>query len=65
MGDKVLKGDVLYTIFSGSEQKLESSVLLAEKLDPIGIAGKLSEKMLIDVIPTKKISYEKRFILER
>jgi AMP phosphorylase len=65
LGDKVTEGDVLYTIFSGSSQKLESSVLLAENLNPIGVTGKFGEKMLVDRIPTKKVSREKPFILER
>jgi len=65
LGDKVTKGDILYTIFSGNTQKLESSVMLAENLNPIGITGKFGEKMLVDRIPTKKISREKPFILER
>lgn len=65
LGDKVKKGDILYKIFSGSAQRLESSLQLAEKLDPIGVTGKFGEKMLIDRIPTRKISFEKRFILER
>jgi len=65
LGDKVTKGDILYKIFSSSTQKLESSVLLAENLNPIGITGKFGEKMLVDRIPTKKVSHEKPFILER
>jgi AMP phosphorylase len=65
LGDKVAEGDILYTIFSGSAQKLESSVTLAENLNPVGVAGKFGEKMLVDRIPTKKISREKPFILER
>ena len=65
LGDKVAEGDILYKIFSRSAQKLESSVLLAENLNPIGITGKFGEKMLVDRIPTKKISHEKPFILER
>ncbi|HDQ06706.1 MAG TPA: thymidine phosphorylase, partial [Candidatus Bathyarchaeota archaeon] len=65
LGDKVTKGDILYTIFSGSTQKIESAVTLAEDLNPIGITEKFGEKMLVDRIPTKKISHEKPFILER
>jgi AMP phosphorylase len=66
LGDKVTKGEVLYTVYSGSAQKLESAVLLAEHLDPMGITGKFGEKMLVDRIPTKKISLEEKpFILER
>lgn len=65
LGDKVAKGDILYKIYSKSAQKLESSLMLAENLNPIGITEKFGEKMLIDRIPTKKISREKPFILER
>ena len=65
LGDKVMKGDVLYRIYSGSSQKLESAVLSAQRLDPFGVTGKFGEKMLIDRIPSKKIYYEKPFILER
>ena len=65
LGDRVTKGDVIYKIYSGSTQKLESAVQLAQKLIPFGVTGKFGEKMLIDRIPTKKIYYEKPFILER
>jgi AMP phosphorylase len=65
LGDKVRKGDVLYTVYSGSAQKLNSAVLLAENLYPVGVTQKFGEKMLVDRIPTKKISHEKPFILER
>jgi len=65
LGDKVTKGDILYKIYSGSVQKLESAVLLAQKLNPFGVTGKFGEKMLVDRIPTEKIYYEKPFILER
>jgi AMP phosphorylase len=66
LGDNVTAGDPLYTVFSGSAQKLESALLLAENLNPIGITEKFGEKMLVDRIPTKKISHEKKpFILER
>jgi len=39
LGDKVAKGDILYKIYSKSAQKLESSLMLAENLNPIGITG--------------------------
>jgi AMP phosphorylase len=65
LGDKVKKGDVLFQIYSGSTQKLESALLLASNLDPIGVSGKFGENMLVDRIPSKKIYYEKPFILER
>jgi AMP phosphorylase len=65
LGDTVTEGAILYRIYSKNAQKLESAVLLAENLNPIGITEKFGEKMLIDRIPTKKISHEKPFILER
>jgi AMP phosphorylase len=65
LGDKVTKGDVLFSIYSGTQQKLESALRLAKNLYSIGITGKFGEKMLVDRIPSKKIYYEKPFILER
>ena len=65
LGDKVAKGDVMYQIYSESAQKLESALLLAQNLNPVGVTGKLGEKMLVDRIPSKKIYYEKPFMLER
>jgi AMP phosphorylase len=65
IGDIVRKGDVLFTIFSGSTQKLDSAVQLTDNFNPIGITGRLGEKMLVDRVPTKKIFREKPFILER
>ena len=65
LGDKVAKGDVLYEIFSGNAQKLKSADLLAQKLKPFGISGKVGEKMLVGQIPSKGVYYEKPFILDR
>ena len=65
LGDKVAKDEVLYSIYSGSTQKLSSAVRLAQELDTVGVTEKFGEKMLIDRIPTKKVSYEKQFVLER
>jgi AMP phosphorylase len=65
LGDNVAEGDVLYTVFSENKQKRDSAVLLAKNLNPIGVTGKFGEKMLVDQIPTKKVSYEKPFVLER
>jgi AMP phosphorylase len=65
LGDKVAESDIVYTIFSENTQKLNSAAALAKNLNPIGVTGKFGEKMLIDTIPTKKVSLEKPFILER
>ena len=65
LGDKVAEDEVLYTIFSENSQKLNSAATLAKNLNPIGVTGKFGEKMLVDTIPTKKVSLEKPFVLER
>ncbi|HSQ52858.1 MAG TPA: thymidine phosphorylase, partial [Acidobacteriota bacterium] len=65
LGNKVTESDVIYTIFSENTQKLNSAAALAKNLNPIGVTGKFGEKMLMDTIPTKKVSLEKPFILER
>jgi len=65
LGDKVEVGDVLYRIYSGNKQKLNVAVRLSEKLETFGITGKFGEKMLVDRIPTEKVSFEKPFVLER
>lgn len=65
MGDKVKKEDILFQIYSKNRQKLNSAVLLAKTINPIDITGKVGEKMLVDRIPSKKIYFEKPFILER
>lgn len=65
LGDRVSTEDVLFRIYSENSQKLQSALRLAEKLNPFGVTSKFGEKMLIDRIPSKKIYYEKPFILER
>ncbi len=64
LGDQVKKGDPLLTIHSGTNQKLEAALALAEKLEPIGLSKRYGEKMLLGRIPTK-IPREKVFVLER
>jgi AMP phosphorylase len=65
LGEKVAEGEVMFEIYSESSHKLKSAVLLSEKLDTFGVTGKFGEKMLMDRIPSKKIYYEKPFMLER
>ncbi len=64
LGDQVKKGDPLLTIYSGTNQKLEAALALAEQLEPIGLSKRYGEKMLIRRIPTE-IPHEKVFVLER
>jgi AMP phosphorylase len=65
LGDKVEKGEVLYRIYSNNSQKLKFAVQLSKRLAAFGVTGKFGEKMLVDRIPSKKIYFEKPFILER
>ncbi len=66
LGETVKKGDLLFTIYSKTTQKLDYAVLLAKELNPVGTTGKIGENMLVEQIPRKKISrQEKPFILER
>ncbi len=65
LGDKVETGEVLYRIYSGNKQKLNTALRLSNKLETFGVTGKFGEKMLVDRIPTEKVSYEKSFVLER
>ncbi|WGM89232.1 MAG: AMP phosphorylase [Candidatus Bathyarchaeota archaeon] len=65
LGDKVKAGEVLFRIYSGSKQKLNTAVRLSNRLETFGITEKFGEKMLIDRIPTEKVSFEKPFVLER
>lgn len=65
LGDKVETGEILFKIYSGNKQKLNAAVRLSNKLETFGVTEKFGEKMLIDRIPSEKLSYEKPFVLER
>jgi AMP phosphorylase len=66
LDDPIRKGDILFMVYSGSSQKLDYALQLAEELNPIGIIGKFGENMLVDRIPRKNIAREEKpFILER
>ncbi|MBT8171939.1 AMP phosphorylase [Candidatus Bathyarchaeota archaeon] len=65
LGDKVREGEILFRIYSGNTQKLNSAFRLSEELKPFGVSGKFGDKMLVDRIPSKKIYSEKPFILDR
>ena len=64
LGDKVKRNDPLFTIYAERESKLEDALKLTETLQPIGIAGNLSEKMLLGKVPSPQ-KYKRTFILER
>jgi len=63
VGDKVRRGQTLFTIFSDSYNRLHDAVKLAEELKPLVTGKHYEEKMLLDKlseIPRKRI-----FMLER
>jgi len=63
LGDKVEKGETLFTIFSNSYNNLQDAVKLAEELEPLVIGKHYEEKMLLDRLaetPRKRV-----FMLER
>ncbi|MEM7820294.1 MAG: AMP phosphorylase [Candidatus Aenigmatarchaeota archaeon] len=64
VGDPVKKGQILFTIYSSTNSNLNAALKLAEEFKPI-VAGKhVSERMLLDMVPTK-IPHRKIFMLER
>jgi AMP phosphorylase len=63
LGDKVRKGETLFTIFSNNYNRLEDAVKMAEELKPLVVGKHYEDKMLlgkISEIPRKRI-----FMLER
>jgi AMP phosphorylase len=64
LGDQVKKDDPLLTIYSGTNQRLEAALTLAEKLEPIGLSKRYGEKMLLGRVPTK-IPPDEVFVFER
>lgn len=64
VGESVKKGQTILTIYSSTQSNLSEALALAKELNPI-IAGKhVSERMLLDRVPTK-IHHRKMFMLER
>lgn len=45
MGGKIQKGDVLYTIYSSSEERLDSAVKLARRSYPVRVEGMMLKKI--------------------
>ncbi len=64
LGDKVKKGNTLFTIYSNNNLSLNSALKLANEIKPIVIGKKVEEKMLIEKIPSK-IPRRRMFVLER
>ncbi len=64
MGDKVKRGDVLFTVHSDNYIRLSDSAKLAEELKPIVVGKKFEEKMLLEKI-FAEIPARRVFMLER
>lgn len=64
MGDKVKKGDKLFTVFAEKSSKLSAAEKLLKEDFPIFIGKGYGEKMLLKSIPDTK-EKEREFILER
>ena len=64
IGDKVRKGGKLFTIYSSNNLDLNEALKLAEEFQPVVVAKRLEDKMLLDRIPSKT-PHRKIVILER
>lgn len=64
IGDKVNKGELLFTIYAEKSLKLENALNLVEEYNPIGIGKYLGERMLLRTVPTKR-PHRRIFMLER
>ena len=64
-GEPVKKGDVLIKLYAESEKRLSYATKLLENMEPMIVRKRISQEMIIDVIPSKKHDYKKEFYLER
>ncbi len=64
-GESVKKGDVLIKLYAESEKRLSYAIKLLENMEPMIVRKRISQEMIIDVIPSKKHEYKKEFYLER
>ena len=64
VGDKVKKGEKIFTIYSDNTHKLNSALKLAKQYEPTVIAKRLEDKILLEKVP-EKISHRKLFMLDR
>ncbi|NOZ81932.1 MAG: AMP phosphorylase [Candidatus Micrarchaeota archaeon] len=64
IGDKVRKGETLFTIYAENSIKLENAVSLVQEYEPFGIGKRLGEKMVLKTVPAAR-PHKRIFILER
>ena len=65
IGYPVKKGEILFTMHAESEKRLEHALRFLNHAEPIKVRDSVSHEMIIDVIPSKRHTYKKRFIIER
>ena len=63
-GDRVKKGETLFTIYSDSTHKLDSALKLSQSYEPIIVGKSFEERILLTKVP-ETITHRKIFMLER
>ena len=64
MGDRVRKGDVLYTIYSNNYIRLSDAIKMSKNLEPIMVGKSFEENMILEKVFTE-IPNKKVVILDR
>ncbi len=65
VGYPVKKNEVIFTMYSNNDRRFSSALKFLRHSEPIIIRESASEEMIIDVLPSKKHTYEKGFFFER
>ncbi len=64
LGQRVKKGDVLFTIYSNNKSHMNNALKLVEDYQPFIVGKDIAEKMLLAKMPTK-VPHRRLFMLER
>lgn len=65
VGYPVRKGEVLFTLYAENEKRLDYALSFLNHAEPVKVREKISQEMIIDVIPSRKHLYKGKFIMER
>ena len=65
IGYKVKKGEILFEMYAENEKRLTHAINFLNHTEPVKVREKVSQEMILDVIPSTKHLYKKKFILER
>ena len=65
VGYPVKKKELLFTMYAENEKRLSHALKFLEHTEPVKVRERVSQEMIIDVIPSKKHLYKKRFFFER